>query len=451
MFTFDNLDQYFQLGKLWPPESDADRIKIYDQNLQLYRNEHEKVYTVLTKLYADNETNYNKVLMKLNWHKQISTFWADMLFSEKPKITAGAEGSAEQEYLKELIKRVNFWKVAYSLAVDTSRYGAGIPKIYAVEGEAAKLQSLSPKNWFPVIGPDNQIAGHVLAWIINQTLYVEIHSTGLIASYQFMINENGRINSGPIDSKEVKTGYDEALVFPILNSETSDDVYGRDDYQDLDPLIKRLDITFTRNGRILDAHSEPAFAVPDDALGPKDPVTGERSYSSKRRIFPIEAGSPLPQYITWDGQLTAAFTLIDKVMNQFYAISKTCRVAFEPDSLGNQISGKALRMLMTRPLKNAERLKLCFDPQLKSILRALSYLDVQNGVKGAIHLDDIDITWYDGLPNDFSESVRDLSLLKSQNAISDDRMQNMLFDLEGENLTNEVAKLQQITAAPPAY
>ena len=417
MITPETLSSYFQRGKLWPPEEDigqGKRITIYEENLKLWQRKHEEVYTVLKNLYADREKDYNRVLFLINFHKQLSTLWADLLFSEKPALKAGQESrdstgnpiiSAEQTYLDSLIIRLSLWARCYAARIDMSRYGAGVPKIYAEEGQPAKLQIIAPKNWFPVIGPDGEAVGHVIAWSTDQkVLNVEIHSDGLIQSFKLALAE-GHIGSDPYDISEVQTGYSKALVFPILNAVTSDDIFGTDDYQDIDPIVKRLEITFTRSGRTLDAHSEPAFAVPVEALGPKDPKTGERSYNAKRRVFPVGDEGQLPQYITWDGQLSASFTLIDKALTQLYTISETCRCAFEPDTLGNAISGKALRMLMMRPLKKSERAKLQFDPALKQILEAISVLDVKNKVPGAVLLKDIQIAWKDGLPDDELEEA----------------------------------------------
>lgn len=412
MITPETLQTIFQRGKPWPPEGDGDRIKIYDENLKLWQRKHEEVYTVLKNLYADREKDYNKVIFLINFPKQLSTLWADLLFSEKPDLNAGQETRsatgdiivpAEQQYLSSLIQRISLWARCYALRIDMSRYGAGLAKIYAEEGQPAKLQAVSPKNWFPVIGQDGEAVGHIIAWSTDQkVLNVEIHSSGLIQSFKLALAE-GNIASDAYDIAEVQTGYEHPLVFPILNAVTSDDILGTDDYQDIDPILKRLEITFTRIGRTLDAHSEPAFAVPEDALGPKNPVTGERTYNAKRRIFPMGEDDKVPQYITWDGQLTAAFSLIDKALTQLYTISETCRCAFEPDTLGNAISGKALRMLMMRPLKKSERAKLQFDPALRQILEAISILDVKNGVQGAVALQDIRIAWKDGLPNDDME------------------------------------------------
>lgn len=418
MITPNNLQSHFQRGKPWPPEEDVGpgrRLTIYDENLKLWQRKHDEVYTVLRNLYADREKDFNKVIFILNFHKQLSTLWADLLLTEKPTMKAGQETRtstgdivvpAEQTYLDSLVPRLSLWLKAYAARIDMSRYGAGVAKVYAEEGQPAKLQIVAPKNWWPVVGPDGEAVGHVIAWSQdNKILNVELHSAGFIQSSKFLLAD-GRINSDVFDQIEVQTGYDKPLIFPFLNAITSDDVFGTDDYQDIDPIVKRLEITFTRSGRTLDAHSEPAFAVPEDALGPKDPVTGERKYNSKRRIFPMsEDDKMVPQYITWDGQLVSSFTLIDKALNMLYVISETCKSAFEPDTLGNAISGKALKMLMMRPLKKSERCKLQFDPTFKQILEAISSLDVKNKVLGAVLLKDIQITWKDGLPDDELEEA----------------------------------------------
>lgn len=418
MITPDNLQSHFQRGKPWPPTEDKDRLRIYSENLKLWQRKHDEVYTILTHLYADRDKDFNKIIFIINFHKQLSTFWADLLLSEKPTMKAGDAASKttppEQIYLDSLVPRLNLWAKAYAARVDMSRYGAGIAKVYAEEGKPAKLQIVSPKNWWPVCGPDGEAVGHIIAWSTdNRVLNVELHSEGLIQSSKFALSGEGLINSDPFDMVEVQTGYDKPLVFPILNVCTSDDILGTDDYQDIDPIVKRLEITFTRTGRTLDAHSEPAFAVPGEALGPKDPTTGERKYNAKRRIFPLGEKEQIPQYITWDGQLTSSFTLIDKALTQLYTISETCRCAFEPDTLGNAISGKALRMLMQRPLKKSERCKLQYDPAFKQILEAISVLDVKNKIEGAVPLKNIRITWRDGLPDDDYEEAQIAGLKKA--------------------------------------
>ena len=113
MITPDNLQSHFLRGKHWPPEEDASRLKIYADNLLLWQRKHDEVYTILKNLYADREKDFNKIIFIVNFHKQLSTFWADLLLSEKPTMKAGTSkedvASPEQIYLDSLVSRLSLW------------------------------------------------------------------------------------------------------------------------------------------------------------------------------------------------------------------------------------------------------------------------------------------------------------------------------------------------------
>jgi hypothetical protein len=446
-----DLEKALSIGSQWPPESEAPRIKLYEENTNLYKGRHEQVYTILKNLYATAEAESNKLLVIVNWPKRLSLLWADLLLGQPPKLRSGELKSLNQLYLNSITEDKPLWAEAYKVAIDVSRFGTGIFKVFAEEGQPAQIQAVSPKKWFPIADSTGQVIAHLIAWKSpdNKILNVELHQAGSVQSGWYAIIED-KIASVVQDLGEIPTGYDEPLIFPVHNVQTSEDTEGTDDYQDIDKLLKRIETTFTRSGRILDAHSEPAFAVPGDALTP-NPATGERTYNPKTRVFPIEEGEPLPQYITWDGQLTAAFVLVDKIMDQFYAISETCRTAFEPDKIGNQISGTALRMLMMAPLKKVKRLKTEFDPQLKAAIKAISYLEVQHKIKDAVPLDSISSEWKDGLPQDFTEKVKNYTSLKAQGLVTNERATAALFDLEGKELDDEVKKLKEQAPEMGAY
>ena len=57
-----------------------------------------------------------------------------------------------------------------------------------------------------------------------------------------------------------------------------------------------------------------------------------------------------PGYVTWDGQLEAAFKQIDLLMEQLYILSETSAAAFGQLKAGLAESGTALRRLMMAPL-----------------------------------------------------------------------------------------------------
>ena len=56
---------------------------------------------------------------------------------------------------------------------------------------------------------------------------------------------------------------------------------------------------------------------PDTALE-HDPTTGQWGYRSGGKYFPVGKDEQPPGYVTWDGQLEAAFKQIDLLMEQLH-------------------------------------------------------------------------------------------------------------------------------------
>lgn len=441
-----DIDRALSRGAIWPPESETARLTLYAENTALWKGKHEQVYTVLKNLYSSSEAEANKLLVILNWPKRLSLLWADLLLGDPPKLRSGDLKSAEQTYLDEIPNRLPLWSEAYKVALDVSRFGTGVFKIFAEEGKPAQIQAIAPKNWYPIADSTGAIVAHLIGWKSpdEKILNVELHLPGVIRTAWFALIE-GKIASEPQDLRDVATGFDEPLVFPVHNVQTSEDTEGCDDYHDIDQLLKRVESTLTRTGRVLDIHSEPTLGIPETVLS-KNPNTGEITYNPKLKIIPLEEGGQLPQYVTWDGQLVAAFNLVNLIMDQFYALSETCKTAFEPDKVGNQISGTALRMLMSSPLKKVKRLKTQYDPQLKKAIRAISYLDVAHSVPGAVKLDSISTTWQDGLPKDFAEECKNYVSLKMAGLVTTRRATGALFGLEGDELDAEAGNLDEQNA-----
>ena len=136
------------------------------------------------------------------------------------------------------------------------------------------------------------------------------------------------------------------------------------------------------------------MGVPEDAVT-RNPETGEMHYDTNLRIFPMGEGQKPPQYITWDGQLSASFQEVTFLLDQLSALSETCPQAFGQSVSGTAESGTSLRLRMMAPLKRVERLRLNIDPAMKKMVWLLAKLsDIQIDPK------EISINWKDGLPED---------------------------------------------------
>ena len=390
-----DLEKILQKGKLWPPEEDKTRLVLYRQNEDLFDGNHTKVYTGLLRLFHENAAEHSKIVMCLNWHRRLSTLWPDLLIGELPEIKVS---EANQKAIDQLLIDTGMWPETYKALIDTSRFGTGPLKAYVDEAGLPHALAVAPSRWFPVVDSSGKVIEHLLAWQVDKTLNCEIHRKGEIETRAYQVID-GKIASKAIDieiNKEAKETYgiDDYLLVPLCNLTTTTNQWGIDDYTSLDPIIKRLETRLTRLGRILDAHSEPAMGVPEDAVT-RNPETGEMHYDTNLRVFPMADGQRAPEYITWDGQLSASFQEIEFLMNQLYALSETCPQAFGQSVSGTAESGTSLRLRMMAPLKRVERLRLNIDPAMKKVVWLLAKLsDIQLDPK------EISVTWHDGLPND---------------------------------------------------
>ena len=165
------------------------------------------------------------------------------------------------------------------------------------------------------------------------------------------------------------------------------------------------------------------------------------------KYFPLGPGDQPPQYITWDGELEAAFKQIDLLMEQFYALSETCAAAFGSLKQGLAESGSALRRLMMAPLAKVNRIRMRFDPALKKVLKLASALEVAQGMPNAVKLEDVHITWQDGLPDDDMERTQIEVQRYGAGLTSLESALKRLDGPEGEALQAEIERIKAEQAA----
>lgn len=445
---------FIGIGKPWPPTSEIDRLTLYDNNRKLFEGKHEQVFKDWIRLLREDQRATLEII--LNWHKRLSTLWADLLLGEPPRISAGDRNSPEQQVVERIVRDNNLVNVAYEVALDVSRFGTGLFKVrYDKRGI---IEAQQPAVWFPVVKPDNvkDVVAHVLAWTWDEEqkglfgtkkithLKAEVHEKGRITTVEFLVRE-GKITN-EISREEQATGVNDFLVVPVNNVLTTDRITGLDDYSDLDSIIQELEVRVAQISRILDKHADPNMYGPDTALE-QDPATGQWTFRGGGKYFPVGQGEQPPGYVTWDGQLEAAFKQIDLLMEQLYILSETSAAAFGQLKSGLAESGTALRRLMMAPLAKVNRIRMRFDPALKKTLRLASELELAQGMPGAVKLENIDIAWQDGLPQDEMEQAQMYSLLVQNGLVSRETALKHLFQFEADTLREELMKITAETNA----
>lgn len=441
-------------GAKWPPEEELGRLQRYKANKKLFEGRHELVFKDWIRLLRDDKRATLEII--LNWHKRLSTLWADLLLGERPRITAGDKNSKEQQQLEAIIESNDFFNVAYEVALDISRYGTGIFKL-RYDGRAI-IEAIPPSLWFSVVSADNikDVQAHIIAWtfdVLTPTLFnkdkkttylrLEIHERGKITNRLFelqdgIIKQELDITSFYDDIQfEQQTGIDDFLVVPVHNLIASDRVYGLDDYSDLDSIIQELEVRVAQISRILDKHADPHMAGPATALEQNE--YGEYVFKGGGKYFPLEQGDPEPRYITWDGQLEAAFRQIDLLMEQLYVLSETSAAVFGQLKSGLAESGTALRRLMMTPLAKVNRIRMRLDPAIKKVLQLASQLEAKYG-KG-VELQTINIAWADGLPQDDKEQTEIWTMRVQNGLASRETALKNLYEYDAETLRAELTKI----------
>jgi hypothetical protein len=427
-----------------------ERLTLYKANHDLFEGRHDKVFKDWVRLLRDDMQASLEII--LNWPKRLSTLFADLLLGEPPQVKAGEKGSPEQETVKRLIEENNLFNTSYEVALDVSRYGVGIYKI-RYDGRSI-IEAQSPMYWFPVVKPDNvkDVLYHVLAYSYEEIqpqvigekklrrLKVEFHERGKLTTRVYDIT-SGNISAQIEPEQVVMTGVDDFLVIPVYNLSTSDRLTGLDDYSDLDSVVQELEIRIAQISRILDKHADPNMYGPSSAWE-QDPRTGAWSLRGGGKFYAVDQGDQPPGYVVWDGQLEAAFKQIDLLMEQLYVLSETTAAAFGQLKQGLAESGSALRRLMMAPLAKVNRIRMRFDAAFKQVLKLASALEAAQGMANAVKLDDVQITWQDGLPDDELERTQIEVQRYGAGLTSLESALKRLDGLEGQSLKDEIARIR---------
>lgn len=242
-----------------------------------------------------------------------------------------------------------------------------------------------------------------MAWTDGRGLNVRIYTSGQIERRTYACSDRGVIGRMTSTPEIEKTELDDFFILPVQNVTTSDRVFGLDDYNDIDSIVSELMVRIGQVSKILDKHAQPSMAGSPTALE-RDPVSGEWKVKSGT-YFAVETGDVAPQYITWDGQLSANFTQIDRLVNLLYSISEMGSAIFGDmtNGAGQATSGEALKRLMISPLAKVNRIRMNFDSALKDVI-------INCGKLRNVDLSDVTIAWRDGLPSDSKEEADIMSI-----------------------------------------
>ena len=463
------------VGSAWPPESETARMKQYTDNRNLLSGDHSAVFEDIIRLIR-RDRRRSQTYIAIAYPRRIVKAFDDMVLGDEPKIKAASidAGSdlpdatddkldeptetedAAQEQVEAYAEEMDLAHEAMQALTDVQVLGDGLLKVSledkGVAGLYPDINAVDPCIWYPVVACDDkqEITAHILAWkwiemVDRRTithLKVEVHEPGTVTRYEGTI-VRGKIDV--LDEIEVQqTGVDECLVVPIFNFRSSCDSTGTSDFADLRSVLGEIEVRLYLIASILDKHSDPKLYGPR-SLASTDPLTGEAVVQQTDMVV-LEPDEKPPGYVTWEGQLAAAYKELDWLADRALFVME-CTPALFGDIQGTVASGAALKRLLIAPIMKASRLKNRLDIALKRALRIASLLhktvDPSVSVFG-----DIDIEWSDGLPDDELEQTQIHSLAVTSKLESVEDAVRSLYGVDGDELKGRMDRLKAEAPAP---
>lgn len=438
----------------FPPECESDRLATYEWYAGLFDiNPFESFGNYANRLIV-NFDEYFKMPLLLGYQRLQTIKLADMVLGSPPSITVNDDDEMT-DLISDIRDQTNFDQQLYTALIDYSRFGATILRPFNDDmSEGAAFAVWSPKEWFPILKNDGtkRIEEHVLAWRVNYGtdihpewyLQVQRHPVqgGKYYETTYRMDGAGCCVKEELVTKEIVTNLP-CLVQPVVNLPSTTNVYGTSDYKIINELVCKATDRMRQILHILDKHADPSMTGPVSMLE-RNEDTGRLEFKAAQ-FYAVSPGEEHPEYMTWDGQLTAAFQALEVLFNQIYIMSEMGE-ALMGNSKGNgqAVSGTAMRYKMVSPLEKARRVANSFTLPIKKLVATL--IQIQTGKQ--LRYQDINVTWEDSLPKDPRETA-ELTRLQTGAAqiipLKHALMENYDMDtVDAEHYIEEIEKDQEM-------
>lgn len=414
---------WLQQGRPFPPAEEKARITRYTQNAALFDGDHfadshfrhrNGFQVDGIDIYRDCASRIRRIVgnfddiisfpVLLNYQKLLSLKIADLVVGEPPTISCNSDSLNNE--IKNARIFTDFESQLHSGLIDISRYGDAVVRVFKDEKTKKNTFTMwDPAEWYPIVAQDGsrRILAHCLCWIVNlepdpqkvpdYRLHVQEHSVATPGQYTETVYKmdryKGTIGKRVGEPTVVKTGLDKCAVIHLKSFKVTNTVYGYDDYMGIDSILAEIMVRIGQISKILDKHAQPNMTGPVSMLSTNS-KTGEK-YLKRGSFFAISPGETPPSYLTWEGNLEAAFKELEILLNQLYIISETGASLLGATVGNNVISGTAFRYSLASPLSKARRIANSLTNPIKELFSML--------VPG-LDINDISIKWADGLPDD---------------------------------------------------
>lgn len=432
-------------GNCWPAKEDKDRLDVYNfAREQFELTPEDQVRSIVPDglLRFGEYREFVHCTKLLGYPRLLTLKTVDMIMGQPPLIVAQADES-KTERIREIRGTCQLNNALKLALIDYSRFGVALLRIFKGAKGKAAITAWNPNDWTPVFYDDgtNRIHYNVIGWFHgknNTKLTLQIHNTenGSYEERVCSVDSTGQINS--IDSSKVynKTS-GKQLLFAIVNTPTTTNPLGTNDYEIINGLLQKAIQRLQAILRVLDEHADPSMTGPHSMLTRAD--NGELVFKTSK-YYAVGNDEQKPEYLVWEANLESSFKAFEELCKQIFLLSEMGEAFLGSSSgVGNVVSGTAMRFKMISPLEKARRINNEMTEPLKQIVSTLLSIEHET-----LDPKDVSITWRDSLPKDPRE-VAELARLESGsiavkpliNAIMDN------YDLDLESAQAYVDKIKE--------
>lgn len=460
----------FKENDYFPSDEQLERIERYRKNKLMFKGEHAKIFPLDTL----SEPNRELVYVIANIPGLIVKKSADFLFGETPIYSAGKnDDSPEQKAIERHVTDNDLHILNYESAMGNGYRGDAFYKVrWGQKYGGLVSPELDPYRVFIELqkagyvfmetlpGDDTVIYAYHIAvpkviegtadqdWVLD----VESHYPGKIEYSKFKMRpisysqyENTytqwkishRLSD---DRKPVFTGVDSPLIVHVPNYSLDDELYGIDDLSENEPIFAEINNRLSKIAEILDKHSDPAMVVPAGTLG-EDAAGNPIFHAGRDKIFESMGRDDVkPEYITWNGQLEAAFKELERLVDYLLMVSELPPVALGKTDAGTSgASGLSIKWRMNSLLAKINRKRQYYEKALKQVLVTAQKLEhAQSPKKPDYEITVPKIQFQDGLPNDDAEMAT-IAQIRTAGRATQSQLSAIM---ELHNYTEEQARIE---------
>jgi hypothetical protein len=229
------------------------------------------------------------------------------------------------------------------------------------------------------------------------------------------------------------------LVRHIPNYRTSRDFYGRSEFLGIHDLVSALNARLTQYDFVLTNHAEPKMQVPPGVMD----ENGEVDRNELEFIEAQDTDQSVTKYIEYDASLADSKAIIDELTSKILMIAETDRAAIGLAEGGGPVSGRAMKLSMTRTLAKVARRRRMYDIAIPDLLEiAQRMMGITDPVRPTL-------LWPDGLPSDRAEEIEEMTQRILNGTISRRQAVERLDGVDEETAEERIAEIDEDEPEPP--